>query len=882
MKLQNKLCTHSVGFWGSKRKTISKQKDWQSTRNEYNISKHIFYHYLFFMKKLLIAMFVLAWVASIGTNSFANSDCKNVSFDNWDVCVNIEKVSGKTFKLTTDANSSSETLRCGVLLADKPYKDVNCNGGTFTVSSLDTQLIKVFIKQGSAVPSDWDDKPSSASKWLFPQWNYDFDAEEWADSSSSSSSSSSNSSNGDLSDFTINLANSSPSAGDDTKITIKAVDSDGSTLSDYDGSNAKVTVAYRSSSSSSWTTTTSSTYFTIDDNTPNFSNGSASTYITFKKDYDYRITVTDQDDTSIYTQKTIYTDGSSSSSSSSNGDISDFGITLSDSTPSTNSDTKLTLKALDSSDDTLTDYDGSNAKVTIAYKSSSSSSWTTTTSSTYFTIDDNTPNFSNGSASTYITFKKNYQYRITVTDQDDSSIYTQKTITVGSSSSSSSNGDISDFTITLADSTPSTNSDTKLTLKAVDSSDDTLTDYDGSNAKVTIAYKSSSSSSWTTTTSSTYFTIDDNTPNFSNGSASTYITFKKNYQYRITVTDQDDSSIYTQKTITVGSSSSSSSNGDISDFTITLGKSTPSVGDDVKLTLKALDSSDDTLTDYDGSNAKITVAYRSSSSSSWTTTTSSTYFTIDDNTPNFSNGSASTYITFKKDYDYRITVTDLDDSSVYTQKTIYTDGSNSSSNGDLSDFTITLADSSPTVGDSIKLTVKAVDSSDDTLSDYDGSNAKITIAYRADSSDSWTTTTSSTYFTLDDNTPNFSNGSASTYIKFKKEYDYRITVTDLDDSSVYTQKTIYTDGSSSSSSDGFTSSQISTIKNLYNTWDSYTSSIESSSSRLRNNTTRQNMTDDLKAEMKKIINDDSSKLYDNYDEFETGFNKRYQYTTQNK
>ena len=460
-------------------------------------------------------MFLLAWTTSIGTISFASSDCKNVDFDNGNVCVNIEKVSWKTFKLVTDDNNTSESLRCGVLLADKPYKDVNCDGGTFTVNDLDTQLIKIFIKQWSEVPSDWDDKPSSDSKWLFPQWNYDFDAEEWSDWSSSSSS-------------------------------------------------------------------------------------------------------------------------------------------------------------------------------------------------------------------------------------------------------SSSNGDISDFTITLAD-------------------------------------------------------------------------------------------------------------------------STPSAGDEVKLTLKAIDSSDDTLSDYDGSNAKITIAYRSSSSSSWTTTTSSTYFAIDDNTPNFSNGVASTYITFKKDYDYRITVTDNDDSSVYTQKTIYTDdSSSSSSDGDISDFTITLADSTPSAGDEVKLTLKAIDSSDDTLSDYDGSNAKITIAYRSSSSSSWTTTTSSTYFAIDDNTPNFSNGVASTYITFKKDYDYRITVTDNDDSSVYTQKTIYTDDSSSSSSDGFTSSEISTVKNLYNTWDSYISSMESDSYRLRNNSTRQNMSDDLKAEMKKIINDSSDKLYDNMDEFQTGFNKRYQYTIQNK
>ena len=95
--------------------------------------------------------------------------------------MNIQKVSGKTFKLTTDVNNGSSTLRCGILLEDKPYKDVNCNGGTFSVNNLDTQLIKIFVKQGTEVPSNWDSKPNSDSKWLFPQWYYDFGNEEWRD-----------------------------------------------------------------------------------------------------------------------------------------------------------------------------------------------------------------------------------------------------------------------------------------------------------------------------------------------------------------------------------------------------------------------------------------------------------------------------------------------------------------------------------------------------------------------------------------------------------------------------------------------------------------------------------------------------------------------------
>ncbi len=838
------------------------------------------------MKKLLLTLVVLAWTATIGTNSFASS-CRNVDFNNGNVCVNIVKVSGETFKLTTNVTQGNGTLRCGVLLPDRQNLDLNCNGGTFNVSNLDSESIKIFIKQGDQTPSDWDNKPNSDSKWLFPQWYYDFRNEEWttSESSSSNSSSSSNYSNSNINNFSIALSNSNPTANNEVKLTLKALDSNGYTLTDYDGSNAKVTIAYRSSSSNSWTTTTSSTYFSIDDTTPNFSNGSAYTYMTFKKNYQYKITVTDNNN-DAYTQKIYYVGSSSSNSYSSNSDLNNFYVTSDDSSPDTNQRVDVSVKARDYSNYTITDYDG---KVRFKVEKKSGSSWVYASSSsyelsrTYYTFtsyDDGVHSFSD-----LVRFKNSGEYRLTIYDDTNSNIYTTKLFDVGySSSSSSSNSDLNNFSISTSDSSPSTNEEVKLSLKARDSSNYTVTDYYGSNAKVTVAYRTSSSSSWNTTTSSTYFSIDDDTPSFSNGSAYTYITFKKNYQYRITVTDYD-SDVYSQQVIYMnGSSSSSSSNSNLDNFYITTDDSSPSTNQEVKLSLKARDSSNYTITDYYGSNAKVTIAYRSSSSNSWTTTTSSSYFSIDDDTPNFSNGSAYTYITFKKNYQYKITVTDYD-SDVYSQQIIYMNGSSSSSsNSDIDNFSITTDDSSPSTNQSVYLTIKARDYSNYTISNYNGENAKITVAYRSSSSDSWTTTTSSTYYSIDDSTPTFSNGSAYTYISFKKNYEYRITVTDYTSSNVYTQKTISVDGYSSSSSStyGFTSSQLDTIRDIYNSWNSSITSLKNGSSNLRYNTTRQSMSDNLKTQMGKILNNDSSRSYDNYDQYQTAFSNRYEYTIQHK
>lgn len=104
--------------------------------------------------------------------------------------------------------------------------------------------------------------------------------------------------------------------------------------------------------------------------------------------------------------------------SSSNGDLDNFSITLSDNTPAEDDEVTMTITARDDEDDTLSNYDGSNADITIQYRTSSSSSWRTATS-TYVDIGDATPSFDNGEAETDITFKYEYEYKVTVTDDDE-------------------------------------------------------------------------------------------------------------------------------------------------------------------------------------------------------------------------------------------------------------------------------------------------------------------------------------------------------------------------------------------------------------------------------------------------------------------------------
>ena len=350
----------------------------------------------------------------------------------------------------------------------------------------------------------------------------------------------------------------------------------------------------------------------------------------------------------------------------SNGDLDNFYITLSDSTPSQNQKVTLNIKARDDDNDTISDYNGRNADIKVEYKTSSSSSWRLVTS-TYMTLDDKSPRFADGTAKTYITFKYNYQYRVTVTD-DDEDIDDYKIFSVGDSSSSTSNGNLDNFAISLSDSTPSKNQKVTLHIRALDDSDDVITDYDGSNADVAVEYRTSSSSTRRTATS-TYASIDDTTPSFDNGIAETNITFKYNYEYRITVTD-DSENIDDYKVFDVGGTSSSS-NGDLDNFYVTKSDSSPDINEWVDLTIRARDNDNNTLTDYTDS-VDFTVYYRTSSSNVRTPTTSSNYYSIGSNYVNGYDFSSSDdwsvtlndFIKFRQKFEYKVVVEDSNDANL--------------------------------------------------------------------------------------------------------------------------------------------------------------------------------------------------------------------------
>ncbi|HBB04271.1 TPA: hypothetical protein DCZ39_05265 [Patescibacteria group bacterium] len=252
-------------------------------------------------------------------------------------------------------------------------------------------------------------------------------------------------------------------------------------------------------------------------------------------------------------------------SSSSSTDLNNFYLNTDDSMPSASQYIDLTVKARDIDNYTLTDFsDSINFKV--YYRTSDSYSWTQTTSSMYYTMNSSYTNgydftSSDNGQKTFTNFikfnKNNYDYKVRVYDENDSSIYKEITFNVGSTDTSNT---LNNFYLTTNDSTPYTYQYVNLTIKARDISNYTLTKYtDPVNFKV--YYRASSSSSWIQTTSPTYYTINSNYTNGYDFRSSDYgianftnfIKFNKNnYDYKVRVYDENNTSIYKEIIFNVG------------------------------------------------------------------------------------------------------------------------------------------------------------------------------------------------------------------------------------------------------------------------------------------------------------------------------------------
>ena len=347
---------------------------------------------------------------------------------------------------------------------------------------------------------------------------------------------------------------------------------------------------------------------------------------------------------------------------------------------------------------------------------------------------------------------------------------------------------------------------------------------------------------------------------------------------------------------TDSSSSSSSSDEDLDNFYLTTDDTTPSTSQRVDLRIKARDDDNETITDYNGT-VDFKVYYRTSSSASWTLTTSSTYFEINEDYEDWYEfdedddewyATLSDFIKLKKSYDYKVRVYDTDDTSIYKELTFDVWGSSSDSTTDGNNFKVTASSTTPETNERVDLTIAARDWYD-VETNY---SSDITFDVKYQTSNSYSRLTApSSYYTI--NTTNnrdddYDNGiefrsyrqwsyKFNDFIKFHKNYKFKIIVTDADDEDRDWYTTIDISEYSNSSIDGFTSSELIQVERMYNVWDNLIDQLKAEYDNLDNSNYWQTLSDNLYDEMEKILEDDNDR-YEDYDEFNKAFLTWYRYT----
>jgi hypothetical protein len=235
----------------------------------------------------------------------------------------------------------------------------------------------------------------------------------------------------------------------------------------------------------------------------------------------------------------------------------------------------------------------------------------------------------------------------------------------------------------------------------------------------------------------------------------------------------------------------SNSDGDLDDFDLSASPSLPDEDESIDITIEALDRYNDTIEDYRGT-VDFAVEYRSSSSSSRRSASSSLY-DLDMDDYEFASSDDGEVILrdllrLRDDrYDYRLVVEDRDenvDAYLYfcLENNNCDDDNDDNNDNDLEEFDIRANPDDPEEGESINITIEALDEDGDTIDSYDNT-VRFYVEYRINSSSNWTTP-SSTLYDLDMSSYEFRSSddgevTLRDLVKFDNDnYDYRLMVED--------------------------------------------------------------------------------------------------------
>ena len=368
---------------------------------------------------------------------------------------------------------------------------------------------------------------------------------------------------------------------------------------------------------------------------------------------------------------------------------------------------------------------------------------------------------------------------------------------------------------------------------------------------------------------------------------SKFLKFKKDGTYQIIAEDNNGETSSVK--IKVSDSDDDDDDDDNNDtLSITTSDSTVETDEWIDVTIE---------TDRDYTNkVKFKWYYKSSDSSSRKeiSSTNSSYFS--DYSTEWSNGyyrmtssdkgevTFNKFVKFHKEWKYKIEVEDNDNNSDSVTFTVDDDDDD---DGD-EDFEITFDPSSPWVEKWVDVTVKHD-------KNYYGSIKVSDVEYRTDSDSKWKSIskTSTSYF--DDYSNSWKNGftvyssdngkwEEENFIKFAEEWQYRITFMDKNSNTSEKVVTVWKTSSddSKSSVDGFTKKEYNNVVAISAIWDTVVSDVKRASSTLRYDNYWLSWANQIKDNLKDVINDKSKREYDDFDELRKDILNWITYAQRNK
>ncbi len=491
----------------------------------------------------------------------------------------------------------------------------------------------------------------------------------------------------------------------------------------------------------------------------------------------------------------------------------------------------------------------------------------------------------------HITFSRDGEYKIRI--EWDNITADEITITVGNGYSNNTNTtNTTRFSLTVDDSTPDINQYVYATITALNSS--YYRDYNYRNTiGFSIERRDSNYGSWYTASYSDYTFTNASYYMGSNeqwlANSINVVKFLRSWYYRIKAYDLSNTNVNGYSNEIAVSNNTSNNNNYGRRFDLTSSNTNLSINQWTNLSITAKDIYNNTDTSYT-SRMNFKVYRRAYSNDSWTEITSSTL----DNS-NYSIY-ASYYIMpyavgyvnlnsfikfYDSNYDYKVVVEDNNDPSAMRGEIIYyvknawnNNNSNNSSYGTVRRIVATIDPALPKKNNDIDLTLSARDSSNRQVSNYTNRVNFVMEKKSSAWSRSWSTASSSDC-TLDRSSYTFSsndNGDVelNNLIKCKKDGFFRLKMTDDNNSSVYgyVYITTLTTSKFDSRVNGYSTSQLKTIKSVYTNFMKTINGYENNSTRLWNDSTRENEWTEFYQQLYDVVYDRSGKDLTSYSRYQ--------------